>query len=246
MPTTPQPITLRPITAADVTANPDLDVYLRHSHGGQVYYSPGKVSAVQARDVHSNGLFGYQMAQRAGLDPERHPVIGQHIEVTATDTFRQEVTVWVDTSQEVFDALYPESDKLATRSTMLNRAARRDICVPGDGGPQDFEAQTLPIFGAEVNLRVFVKDGDPEQIVAELTALLESKGRVVRAQARPLPDLRVNVFQDVLDEDFNAQQRLVGVNVLTAEVFEFMRNKGQGTISTRDVPYGASAPAIGD
>lgn len=247
MPTPPQNVTLRPLTAGDLAdakvtrAEPGMDVFIRRQHAREDFYAKGRVVSIEIDDVYSDGRLGYQASPR---DDER-TIVGQKITVTARDEFGSEVTDHVFTSEETFDALYPKENKYNTRTTMLNALARRQIAVLGDGSDSDFEARTVPLYGAEVNLRLFIEDGDPQETLARLTALLAEEGRVVRAQARSLADFRVHVSRQVFDEDFNATEQLVAVNVLDAEVSEFMRTAAQGSISTRSIPYGATVPVIG-
>lgn len=248
MPTTPQPITLRPLTAADLTDAKTLTkgfsldgVYVQLTHAGQAFYCPGTIKSVEAVSVFTGGLLKHQLAT-ARKDIER-VIIGEKIQVVVADEYGHEVTDYVFTSPEVFDALYPEGDGNQTRTSMLNRCGKRVIAMAGNGGPDDFEAHTVPVWGAEANLRLFIEDGDPEEIIAELTALLATKGRVVRAQARPLADFRVDVTETLEDENFHKVSVLRAVNVLEAEVWEFMR--GKGAITTRSIPYGAQPPVVG-
>ena len=131
----------------------------------------------------------------------------------------------------------------------LSRMSIVDLAVPAeDGDPAAVGALREPQWGADVNVRVLVRDGDPDTIAAIIRDAIEAAvagARVVRSQARPVADLRVNVIEQVPDADFTGTTAVVrGINVLSCESMEFLRTAPAGSISVAQLPYGTDSGIV--
>ena len=240
---TPERITLRPLTFTD-TITPGSTVYKRRDHAGQPFYDATVVADVTTLDVTKSGS-----RVPVGSITRGEPV-GQVLSVTSRNDRGGEATHMLYSSAEAFDAVFPDRDgkKASSRDRALRRRDGNYLAeTAAPTHPRAFDALLTPIWGAEVNLRVTVEDGDVDTIADQLSALLSEHMpglRVARAQARTVFDLRVNVSEAVWGDGDRPTEMLRGVNVLDADVVEFMREAPHGSISTADVPYGAGTDIV--
>jgi hypothetical protein len=261
LPTYPEPMTVRPLTIADLPDDPaagDLPVYLSRAHAGEITLDPGVVHAVHRRPVHPRADRPRRSGRTSDAASQPDP-IGHKITIDVRSVYGGESTVHLYDTQAAFDAAYPTGDsseqdtgrsraQAADRQRALARQQDPGVYLADPDGP--LHAPLTPVWGAQCSLTLFARDVDPQALIAAVQQALDAAvpgHRMDRIKARPVPDRRVNIYRQdherqTADGLREAPRIPVALNVLEAQAFTL---GGHGCL-IEAVPPGAPRIMVGD
>ena len=242
---TPERLTLRPLTFADDIAAGS-EVYVRRCHVDQSFYTPAVVTNTSCIGMARDGN-----RVPAAAPGDRSVLAGWIRSVTARDERGHEATHSISSSRAVLDAwASPKPGRWdgAVREEWVRGVLEHRLAVPAEPShPDAFDALLTPVWGAEVNLRLMVKDGNVDTIAAQISTLLTEQVpglRVAHSEAGLVHDLHVNVSEGARGENGApgcGPERRIGTNVLYEDLVGFRCDTRYGPLSTEEVPYGADA-----
>jgi hypothetical protein len=221
-----QTVKVRPLSYADIerlAAGEPIEAYRVEHDGLQAATLTAKAHrvpnsryglAAQPKFVEAHSKPVYAVTERkfpSGMTEkvaDKDNVVGQQVDVAV------HIHPSTSTGSTFYTTLAAEEvvDSLGHRSSPA--ASHREHYVVAD--EQGEERTTVPLFGSQVSLTVFVKEVDDAEALevverAVREALADHKFRIRKAQSRPVLDRRVNVYSGSNDNE------VLAVGVLYAE-----------------------------
>lgn len=228
---------LRPITKSDLPLKRGTKLYVGHLHAGGLVYEDGTL----LEEAHLDPETNYRAVRAEAISESGIKVTSitylqlDHLIAAKGLTLRERA----ETDEEYIARVYASGKR--DEIDILERQHLRPFVavLARSGDTLAYDAAFAPVYGTDINLRIFVQGDKPDEALARIRELLGDFGEVVREQARPLLDERVNVSVSYAGSDHYA---MVGINVLAAEVNEFRRQYPREDVRVEQVPYRAPMP----
>ena len=194
-PSVPSPsVTVRPLHFADLdgvyAGDEEPVLYRRRTHAGVETLDRCEVGSTSSEPVYARGPGGTAQEQRVGL----------RLEVAVRSVYGSETDVRLYSTDEAFDADYPQAAEgtavAAARDLALARAAEPGVYVADPTG--DLTLPVTPDWGSQVYVSVLVPDVDPDALAGAVQQTLDEQfpgHRLLDLQSRWVADRRVDVYR---------------------------------------------------